>query len=342
MFTTRYRFLFITILAVYSYANTLFSEVYSYYRIEVKWYWVLLLFVLITGFVWEGNRLLQFFLKRHLKAVTDIRFLISFFLCGVLISGLLSTILVLLINTFFIHLPGDQLNLPLKLAFTYGTRVNLFLHIINAILFYISQYKNKQVEAEELKRVSSQAQLEAIKSQVNPHFLFNNLNVLSTLVMQENPEANKFIEEFSKVYRHILNAQHHELITLKEELEFINPYIFLLQKRFPESIFITIDVPAEYLSYYIIPVAVQMLVENAIKHNITSRQKPLHIFLSITGNKKLTVANNLQMKPVMNESTHIGLQNIAKRYELIAGKTIDIEKTSDSFLVSLPLIEPEV
>jgi two-component system LytT family sensor kinase len=341
MFSTKYRYLFIVILAAYSYANTLFSEVYNYYHINVEWYWVLLLFILITGFVWEGNRWLQFFLKKYLKEISYTRFLITFFLWGVVISALLSAILVLLLNALFIHLATSELKLPLKLAFTYGTRVNLFLHIINAILFYISRYKDKQVEAEELRRINSQAELEAIKSQVNPHFLFNNMNVLSSLVMQESPDANKFIEEFSKVYRHVLNSQQRELITLKEELEFITPYIFLLQKRFPESIFINIDVAPEYLSYFIIPVAVQMLVENAIKHNITSRQKPLHIFLSVTGKKNLTVANNLQLKPVTTESSHIGLQNIAKRYELITGKTIDIEKTSENFSVSLPLIEPE-
>jgi LytS/YehU family sensor histidine kinase len=229
----------------------------------------------------------------------------------------------------------------MKLTFTYGTRVNLFLHIINGILFYINQYKNKQLETEELKRISSQAQLQAIKSQINPHFLFNNLNVLSTLVMQESPDANKFIEEFSKVYRHVLNTQQLELITLESELEFIKPYIFLLQKRFPESIFIEIKIQQQYFSSLIIPVALQMLIENAIKHNIASRQKPLQILLSVNVNNKLTVMNNLQLKPLIDSSTQIGLQNIAKRYELIAGKQIEIEKTSEHFSVSIPLIQPE-
>jgi len=232
--------------------------------------------------------------------------------------------------------------MPLKLAFTYGTRINLFLHILNAVLFYVGEFKNKQLEAEELKRINSQAQLQAIKNQVNPHFLFNNLNVLSTLVMQESPDANKFIEEFSKVYRHVLNASEHELITLQSELEFINPYIFLLQKRFPESIFISIDIPAQYLSYKIIPVAVQMLLENAIKHNIASRQKPLQISLSVNEKKRLTVMNNLQPRLVEESSTQIGLENISKRYELITGKTIEIEKTDDHFVVSLPLMQPDV
>ncbi len=342
MFTTKYRYLLIILLAVYSYINTLFLAVYAYYHIEAKWYLVLLSFVFITLFVWEANRLLQKNLNKYFAKILSIRYLLIFFLCGVVASSLLSVIVVFLINAIFIHLPAAQFKMPVKLALIYGTRINLFLHIINAILFYINQYKNKELEAEELKRINSQAQLQAIKNQVNPHFLFNNMNVLSTLVMQENPDANKFIEEFSKVYRHILNAQRYELITLKAELEFINPYFFLLQKRFPESIFIHINISTEYLSHYIIPVAVQMLVENAIKHNITSRQKPLQIFLSIDSKKRLTVMNNLQLKPVTGESTGIGLENIAKRYELIANKAIEIQKTDDSFLVFLPLIQPDL
>jgi two-component system, LytTR family, sensor kinase len=339
MFTTKYRYLFIAVLGVYSYFNSLFSEVYTYYHIRANWYDILAVFLLITLFVWEGNRFLQKILNLFPLTQSPIRFFAIFFLLGLILSSLISFIIVEEINRLFMHLPIGELKMPIKLAFTYGTRINLFLHILNAVLFYIGQYKNKQLEAEELKRINSQAQLQAIKNQVNPHFLFNNLNVLSTLVMQESPEANKFIEEFSKVYRHVLSSSDQELITLQSELEFINPYIFLLQKRFPESIFVTINISPQYLSYKIIPVAVQMLLENAIKHNIASRQKPLDIYLSVNENKYLTVMNNLQTRVVEESSTQIGLENISKRYELITGKTIEIEKTNTHFIVSLPLIK---
>jgi two-component system LytT family sensor kinase len=341
MFTNKYRYLLIVLLAVYSYLNSLFSEVYTYYHINANGYELLAVFLLVTLLVWEGNRIAQKILNRFFIGKSPVRFLIILFFIGMIISSLVSVLVVLAVNGIFLHLPSEQLKMPFKLAFTYGTRVNLFLHILNAVLFYIDQYKNKQLEAEELKRINSQAQLQAIKNQINPHFLFNNLNVLSTLVMQESPDANKFIEEFSKVYRHVLNAREQELITLQSELEFINPYIFLLQKRFPESIFININVPPQYLSYRIIPVAVQMLLENAIKHNIASRQKPLNISLSVDGKKRLTVMNNLQPKLVEDASTQIGLENISKRYELITGQYIEIEKTSDHFSVSLPLIQPD-
>ncbi|HLK27629.1 MAG TPA: histidine kinase [Puia sp.] len=341
MFTNRYRFLLIVILAVYSYLNSLFSEVYTYYHISFLSYYPLIAFLLITFFVWESNRFLQKILNSSFQNLSGVAYLVIFFLSGMITASVLSIAIVRLMNMTLLHLPSAQLKLPGKLAFTYGTRINLFLHILNAVSFYIGQYKNKQLETEELKRANAQAQLQAIKNQVNPHFLFNNLNVLSTLVMQENPEANKFIEEFSKVYRHVLNAQQQELITLQSELEFINPYIFLLQKRFPESIIIDMHVNPEYLSWQVVPVALQMLVENAIKHNIASRQKPLKIMLSANGDKKLTVTNILQEKANDDVSTQIGLQNIAKRYEMITGKSIDIIKTDNRFSVSLPLIEPE-
>ncbi|MBS1916557.1 MAG: histidine kinase [Bacteroidetes bacterium] len=341
MFTNRYRYWLIIILAVYSYLNSLFSEVYTYYHISLSWYYPLIAFLLITFFVWESNRFLQKMLNILSPNISGVAYLAVFFLSGMIAASILSIATVWMVNLALLHLSFQQWKMPAKLAFTYGTRINLFLHILNATAFYIGQYKRKQLETEELKRANAQAQLQAIKNQVNPHFLFNNLNVLSTLIMQENPEANKFIEEFSKVYRHVLNAQQHELITLQSELEFINPYIFLLQKRFPESIIIDMHVNPEYLSWQVVPVSVQMLVENAIKHNIASRQKPLKIVLSANGDKKLTVTNILQEKTNDDVSTHIGLQNIARRYEMITDRNIDIVKTSDSFSVSLPLIEPE-
>jgi len=219
----------------------------------------------------------------------------------------------------------------------YGARVSLFLHTLNAIFFYVNAYKTKQLEAEELKRINTQAQLQSIKNQVNPHFLFNNLNVLSSLVMTDNPDANKFIEEFSTVYRHILNSQEKELIELRTELDYIKPYIFLLQKRFPDSISIVLDIPESYQDWYILPVALQMLIENAIKHNIVSRAKPLQVSITVK-DEQLVVKNNLQIKTQVEHSTQIGLQNITQRYKIITGKTINIDKGQNSFSVSLPLI----
>jgi LytS/YehU family sensor histidine kinase len=194
------------------------------------------------------------------------------------------------------------------------------------------------MEVEDLRKVTTQAQIQLVKSQVNPHFLFNNLNVLSGMVIKNNPEANHFIEEFSKVYRYILNNQDKELVELKSELEFIRPYLFLLQKRFDEGLVIDIDIPEHYKNWHVVPAALQMLIENAIKHNIVSRNKPLYINIHANGNETLVVKNNLQPRKMVEPSTKIGLQNIKKRYEFISGRDIEVKKTETDFEVSLPLL----
>ncbi len=230
MFTIKYRYLIILILAVYSYFNTVFSEVYSYYNINAPFYLIIAVFVLITFCVWEGNRLIQKFLQRSFTSTDSVKFLLIFFFVGLLFSVIIAFLVVLVTKQLFPQVEFGSLQMTLKLTFTYATRINLFLHAANLAFVFAQKYRKKELETEELKRISAQAQLQAIKNQVNPHFLFNNLNVLSSLVMLENPDANKFIEEFAKVYRHILSSQQQELTSLQDELDFMEPYIFLLKK----------------------------------------------------------------------------------------------------------------
>lgn len=337
MFTSRYRYVFIALLGLYSYLNTIFSEVHSYYGISAPWYAVMLLMVCITLLVWEGNRLLMKVLPKKSEKTGTLKFLLLFFGAGTCMAAV-STLLLSYIAARWFALPPDQMRISLKLAFTYGTRINLFMHILNGIFTFMKEYRTKQLEAEELKRINTQTQLQLIKNQVNPHFLFNNLNVLSGMVMKDNPDANKFIEEFAKVYRHILNSQDKELIPLATELEFIKPYIFLLEKRFPESISITLDIEQKYLQQYIVPASLQMLVENATKHNVLSKAKPLEIIIAVNKNGDLFVKNNLQVKPQVEHSMQVGLKNIQQRYAIVTGKNIDITKDGTSFSVTLPLI----
>jgi len=337
MFNHKFRYLFIVLLGGYSYINTLFSEVYHYYKIEVPWYIPLMTILFITLTVWEVSRIIQSFANNYFKKLKPFQLLLLTYAIATILSSLLTFIIVYFIGTKYTDLSSSTLHMPIKLALMYGARVSLFLHTLNAIFFYVNAYKTKQLEAEELKRINTQAQLQSIKNQVNPHFLFNNLNVLSSLVMTDNPDANKFIEEFSTVYRHILNSQEKELIELRTELDYIKPYIFLLQKRFPDSISIVLDIPESYQDWYILPVALQMLIENAIKHNIVSRAKPLQVSITVK-DEQLVVKNNLQIKTQVEHSTQIGLQNITQRYKIITGKTINIDKGQNSFSVSLPLI----
>ena len=193
-------------------------------------------------------------------------------------------------------------------------------------------------ETETLKRENLAAQLDALRTQVNPHFLFNNLNTLSSLIL-ENPEhAVDFVQELSKVYRHILEVKDEKSISLKDELEVLNAYTFLLKTRFDKNLQVNINIPPEKMQQKIVPLSLQILMENAIKHNIVSADKPLHIDV-FTENGSLVVSNNLQMKKQINESTGIGLDNIRNRYKLLSNKPVKVTESETNFTVSIPLID---
>ena len=339
MFSHRYRYYFVLLLAFYTYLSTLLCEVYKYFDIEIEWYYAAGTITVITLLIWESNRLIEpFFRKRLDEHKNKIKALISFFLAG----GFLTTIVcfaVVMFVSMVIHNNNFQRTfIPLKLNLIYAILVNLLFHLVNAIFFYFKEYRIKLIEAEQLKTKTSQAELQVIKSQINPHFLFNNLNVLSALVMQNSSEANKFIEAFSQVYRYILSNQHKELVELKTELEFIKPYIYLLEKRFTNGLKITIDIDTAQENKFIIPASLQMLIENAIKHNVASKTKPLHIDLHTNGNQTLVVTNNLQLRDIVENSTEIGLQNSMKRYLLVGNREVIVNKTDENFIVTLPLL----
>jgi sensor histidine kinase YesM len=339
MFNHRYRWLFLPAISLYTFFNTELCGVYHYFQIEIEWYYALLTISLVTFFTWEGNRLIEpVLIKKIPPAKNKIRFLVFFFVTGTFISLLMTTLSVYFVGSVLHGYSWSQNSNPLKLNIIYASLINLFFHLLHAILFFFREYRRQWEEAEELRRTRSQAQVQLIKSQINPHFLFNNLNVLSGMVIKDNPDANHFIEEFSKVYRYILNNQDKELVELRSELEFIHPYLFLLNKRFDEGLSVAIDIPDDYKTRHVVPAALQLLIENAIKHNIVSRSKPLHIDIHANGNGTLVVKNNLQPRKAAEPSTQIGLQNIVKRYELISGRTVIVKKTDDTFEVTLPLL----
>ena len=339
MFAHRHRYLFILALSLYTYINTVLCEVYFYFDIHIEWYYALGTITIISLAVWEASRLIQsFFNKKLSESQNKIKWLLLFFAAGAVITGVISTGIVFLVSMVLHNHTLQETIVPLKLNLIYAWLANLLFHLLNAIVFYFKEYKTKWLEAEELKRITAQAELQLVKSQINPHFLFNNLNVLSTLVLKNNSEANKFIEAFSKVYRYILSTHDKELVDVKTELNYITPYIFLLEKRFSEGLSITINIPEQYENKYIIPASLQMLIENAIKHNVVSRHKPLHIDVHANGNNSIVVTNNLQPRESVERSTQVGLNNIKKRYLLVSGREVLIDKNDTQFKVILPLL----
>jgi sensor histidine kinase YesM len=339
LFAHPYRFLFILLLASYSYANTAYLETFDYYGIREPKLYIWLTFLFIVGLIWEGNRLLEkWILSRKRDEPVRIHPLLILFLASIVLSVVAGGLAFYGIKKVTGQIP-DFFAIEGKLSMAFAQRVNLFLQCLNGIIFYINRSKQKELEAEALRRSTTQAMLQAIRSQVNPHFLFNNLNTLSALVMTKNEEANEFIEAFSSVYRYILNHQEDEMVPLRQELDFLQPYTFLLEKRFGPGVRIEKDIPETYRSYYIVPIALQILFENAIKHNIVSVHQPLVIKVFVDQDDHIVVRNNLQHKDPDEASTQTGLNNIAKRYELTVGQSIRISRNNDYFEVALPLIQ---
>ena len=195
-----------------------------------------------------------------------------------------------------------------------------------------------QVRAERLEKEAVQAQFAALKSQVNPHFLFNSLSILSSLVHADADLSERFIDQLSRAYRYILEQKDNERVLLRTELEFIQAYRFLLNIRFENKFDVVINVPdADQSRYSIAPLTLQLLVENAVKHNRMSAKEPLKIHIQLEG-QCLVVRNNLQPRPQSENSTGVGLQNIVNRYALLTREPVSVSENEGSFVVKIPLL----
>jgi len=213
---------------------------------------------------------------------------------------------------------------------------SLVITIYEALSFYI-QLQRSVAEKAVLERQNVESQLEGLRNQVNPHFLFNSLNTLNYLIPEDADKAVRFVQQLSKVYRYVLESRDSRTILLSEELAFLKSYIFLLKERFGENLQIEFRALEDKESTSIVPLTLQMLFENAIKHNILSTEKPLHIEV-FAENGHLVVRNNLQRKNQVMDSTGVGLQNIKDRYRILTDCDVDVIVSREYFTVILPVI----
>lgn len=215
--------------------------------------------------------------------------------------------------------------------------VSLVFHVI---YFYKSSQEKKVVE-QKIIASSATAQLESLKNQIDPHFLFNSLNVLSSLI-EENPDmAQRFTTSLSKVYRYVLDQKDKELVSLKEELDFAVTYMKLLQMRFENSIQFQMPQVSEEYPGKVVPLSLQLLLENCIKHNLASEQKPLKIEI-IIDNDQLLVRNNLQKKDSLSNRKGVGISNIVQRYDLLTQRKVVVETTNQYFNIYLPILTKQL
>ncbi|MEZ4963246.1 MAG: histidine kinase [Saprospiraceae bacterium] len=218
----------------------------------------------------------------------------------------------------------------------------MFHNAIILVIYYAMQLqrrsRNIALENARLKEENVNAQLNLLRQQVNPHFLFNALNTLKSMVKTNDAEAPEFIVHLSEVYRYLLQSNPRQQVTVREELEMLQSYSFLLKTRFGDNFNLKIDLPENLLATGVPPLTFQLLLENAIKHNVVSMDRPLAIEIFSPDPQQIAVRNNLQPKKSVENGTGTGLENIQHRYQLLAGKGVEVEKTEEWFTVFLPLI----
>lgn len=224
-------------------------------------------------------------------------------------------------------------------AILLGTIIHLLAIIVNEGQFTYHQWREAIIESERLQRMNWESRYEGLKQQVNPHFLFNSINTLSSLIYENKTEAGRYVKEMSRVYRYLLRNNDDELVPLQTEVGFIHSYFHLLKTRFGNAIRLETDLPDRYAAYLLPPLTLQMLVENAVKHNNVSKDAPLTISLACTEDGWLCIANNLQPKQGFVDSTGIGLDNIREKYRLLGLPEVQLLVEPTLFSAMIPLVE---
>ncbi|WP_299180364.1 2TM domain-containing protein [uncultured Chryseobacterium sp.] len=214
--------------------------------------------------------------------------------------------------------------------------ISAFLHA-KSFMEELKKTSKKEVVEQKLIAKSANAQFETLKNQLDPHFLFNSLNVLSSLIDENPRQAQTFTASMSKIYRYVLEQKDKELVTVEDEIEFAKTYCELLKTRFEDSVDFIFDVKKEDYRKYVVPLSLQLLLENCIKHNYATSSKPL-IIKVFSENDTLCIENNFQVREQMKESAGIGLANIVQRYSLLTDRNVFIEKSEDYFKVKLPML----
>jgi len=261
---------------------------------------------------------------------------------AIMFLGIISTVLLVdqIVNFIFSSVLPESFNYHSNYTILVQICViNLMtIAVYEAIYFHI-QLKDSIRREEQTKQAIIQAQLDTLKNQAQPHFLFNTLNTLRDIIDQNAKEdAKKFVDKLSDIYRFILESGKINTTSLGKELKFAKAYMHIQSERFGENLSVNWNIPEDKMGSIIIPMSLQLLLENAMKHNVISRAKPLEINVTVKGNN-LVISNKIQAKSTQLHSTKMGLKNIETRYKLITGQSIEIVNDQDQFIVSLPLLQ---
>ncbi|MEM9673995.1 MAG: histidine kinase [Bacteroidota bacterium] len=321
-------------------SSVFFMFLYSYDRL-VSVPAVIISYLISFTFVfllWEGNRAIVMYMRRWFphNEQTAKRFMIQ-----IPITVAFTIVISLLIFYGFGSVgivlceSGEQM-----LSAAANLIPTLFVTSIYEGAYFFEEWKKNFQRSEALAKENIRSQFEALKSQLDPHFLFNSMNTLAALIEPDNTNAQKYLEQLSDVYRYVLLSRQKETVSLEEELEFVQSYIFLNKTRYRDNLIVENDIPEESLSRRVAPLSLQILVENALKHNVISKDKPLTLRIAVDRHGYVVVENNVQKKNIleMEKSTKTGLQNIINRYALLTPSPVEINQSADLFSVRIPLI----
>lgn len=226
-------------------------------------------------------------------------------------------------------------------GYSFALWITLTIVSIFHIAYFYNKYQKNKIKEQKVIAGTASAKFDALKNQLDPHFLFNSLNVLTSLI-EENPRnAQRFTTSLSKVYRYVLEQKNKDLVTVDEELDFARTYMSLLKMRFEDSIIFEIPDRASNPESRVVPLSLQLLLENAVKHNMVTSSKPLHIKI-FEQNGMLVVENNLQPKQIVKKSSGVGLENIKQRYNLLSNRKVSINQQAKSFAVAIPMLTKQV
>jgi hypothetical protein len=301
---------------------------------------IYMLSMLETVLLWEVNRLIViYFRKKYVGLKHTAKRIVHTLVVCILFTIVLRTVNIYLYDRSFFW----GYRFPLE-GYLHSIFVAiLFVVIIAGIyegIYYFRMWKNTAVEAEALRAENLQTELDLLKVQLDPHFLFNSLGSLSSLIDEDTSRAKAFLEQMSMVYRYLLQSHDRSLTTLDEEIGFIRAYIQLLKTRFGEGLQVTLSQSlSKYADYYIPPLTIQLLVENAVKHNIVAASKPLQVNIFSDNKENLSVENNLQRKNSSVISHKKGLANIVAKYTYMKRPSVTIEESDHYFRVTVPLIK---
>ncbi|MET0464228.1 MAG: histidine kinase [Chitinophagaceae bacterium] len=299
--------------------------------------WSFLYTIMIALVVWQGNRYLHSSLRNYFDWINKpLQKVLVLILSVVFYTVPVSVLLIVGWYELFTNEPVNwqvvsQATLIILIAVIFIT------HVYETVIL-VKQSENEMIRNEQLERARAEAELEALKNQIDPHFIFNSLNTLSHLIEEKPARAKQFNDTLADVYRYILQNKARDLVLLRDEIEFLNSYFLLLKIRFEKAVHLEKRIDDAALEHFLLPpICLQLLAENAIKHNEFSAESPL-IFSVHLEDDALVVKNKLQRKELRKPSSRIGLNNLKERYKLTTGKEIRISDDNNEFVVRLPVL----